>query len=239
MLNIENLHVRYGGIRALKGVSIHVEENKIVALLGSNGAGKSTTVRAVSGVAPIQSGNISFSGKSLNGLSVHEIQRLGLVQIPEGRKIFSNLTVKENLIMGAYHTRYKVEVSKRMDRILHTFPALESKLDQKGGTLSGGQQQMLAIGRALIGSPKLMMMDEPSLGLAPMMVSEVFRVIQEIRAEGVTIFLIEQNADAALRVADEAYVMETGTIVLHGSGAALMDHPMVKQAYLGHPISDA
>ncbi len=239
MLSIENLHVKYGGIHALKGVSIHVEENKIVALLGSNGAGKSTTVRAVSGVAPIQSGTISFAGKSLNGLSAHAIQRLGLVQIPEGRKIFSNLTVRENLFMGSYHTRNKAEVSKRMERILDTFPALEPKLDQKGGTLSGGQQQMLAIGRALICGPRLMMMDEPSLGLAPMMVGEVFRVIQEIRAEGVTIFLIEQNADAALRVADEAYVMETGSIVLHGSGADLMNHPMVKQAYLGHPISDA
>jgi branched-chain amino acid transport system ATP-binding protein len=239
MLSIENLHVRYGGIHALKGVSIHVRENKIVALLGSNGAGKSTTVRAVSGVAPIQSGTISFAGKSLNGLSAHEIQRLGLVQIPEGRKIFSNLTVRENLFMGAYNTRNKAEVSKRMERILNTFTALESKLDQKGGTLSGGQQQMLAIGRALISSPRLMMMDEPSLGLAPMMVGEVFRVIQEIRAEGVTIFLIEQNADAALRVADDAYVMETGTIVLHGSGTDLMNHPMVKQAYLGQPIPDA
>lgn len=239
MLTIDNLHVRYGGIHALKGVSIHVQESKIVALLGSNGAGKTTTVRAVSGLAPIKSGTISFCGAQLNGLPVHKIQRLGLVQIPEGRKIFSNLSVKENLIMGAYHIQSKAEVLQRMERIFHAFPVLESKLGQKGGTLSGGQRQMLAIGRALISNPRLMMMDEPSLGLAPMMVSEVFRVIQEIRDEGVTIFLIEQNADAALRVADEAYVMETGRIVLHGTGADLVNDPMVKQAYLGYPIPDA
>jgi len=239
MLRIDDLHVRYGGIHALKGVTLHVEESKIVALLGSNGAGKTTTVRAVSGLSPISSGIISFCGKQLNGLPVHKIQRLGLVQIPEGRKIFSNLSVRENLIMGAYHIQSKAEVKQTMDRIFRAFPVLETKLEQKGGTLSGGQRQMLAIGRALVSNPRLMMMDEPSLGLAPMMVSEVFRVIEEIRTAGVTIFLIEQNADAALRVADEAYVMETGRIVLHGTGADLVNDPMVKQAYLGHPIPDA
>jgi branched-chain amino acid transport system ATP-binding protein len=233
MLQIEDLHVRYGGIHSLKGISLDVTEQRIVTLLGSNGAGKSTTVRAVSGLVPIAAGNISFQGRRINGLPPHEIQKLGLVQVPEGRKIFVNLTVRENLIMGAYHNRDKDDINRSMHRIFSAFPVLESRLEQRGGTLSGGEQQMLAIGRAMMSKPKLLMMDEPSLGLAPMVVAEVFRVIKEIRGEGVTVFVIEQNADAALKIADHAFVMETGRIVLQGSGTELLDNPIVKEAYLG------
>lgn len=238
MLHIHELHVRYGGIRALKGISLEVTEEKIATLLGSNGAGKSTTVRAVSGIVPIAAGEIRFQGRLLNGLPPHEIQKLGLVHVPEGRKIFSNLSVRENLIMGAYNNRDKADIGRTMERVFATFPKLESRLEQPGGTLSGGEQQMLAIGRAMMSKPKLLMMDEPSLGLAPMVVTEVFKVIEEIRGEGVTVFVIEQNADAALRIADEAFVMETGRIVLRGAGLDLIDNPMVKEAYLGHAATD-
>jgi branched-chain amino acid transport system ATP-binding protein len=238
MLQINNLYVRYGGIQALKGISLDVTAEKIATLLGSNGAGKSTTVRAISGIAPVESGEIRFQGRLLNGLPPHEIQKLGLVHVPEGRKIFGNLSVRENLIMGAYNNRDKTDVSRTMERVLATFPALESRLEQRGGTLSGGKQQMLAIGRAMMSKPKLLMMDEPSLGLAPMVVTEVFKVIEEIRSEGVTVFVIEQNADAALRIADEAFVMETGKIVLRGAGLELIDNPMVREAYLGQAAVD-
>lgn len=239
MLAVEKLHVKYRGIHALKGISFEVRPNKIVALLGSNGAGKSTTVRAISGIVPITAGLIRFEGRSLNDMPPHAIQRLGLVQVPEGRKIFANLTVHENLVMGAYHEKDKLDIARRMERILKIFPILKSKKDAHGATLSGGQQQMLAIGRALMSKPKLLMMDEPSLGLAPMVVAEVFRVIQEIREEGITVLLIEQNADAALKIADEAFVLETGNIVLKGQGLELLHHPLIKQAYLGHAVSDA
>ncbi len=197
MLEITDLHVSYGGIHALKGISLHVKERSIVTLLGSNGAGKSTTVRAVSGIVPPGAGQMSFEGQVLNGMPAHEIQRLGLVQVPEGRKIFANLTVRENLIMGAYNNRDTRDVGRLMARVFSMFPLLETRFEQLGGTLSGGEQQMLAIGRALMSAPKLLMMDEPSLGLAPLVVAEVFRIIKEIRSEGVTVFLIEQNANAA------------------------------------------
>jgi branched-chain amino acid transport system ATP-binding protein len=239
MLVIENLHVKYRGIHALKGVSFEVRPQQIVALLGANGAGKSTTVRAISGVVPITSGLISFDGQPLNGKPAHAIQRMGLVQVPEGRKIFANLTVHENLVMGAYHVREKQRITQRMEEIFKVFPVLRAKKDARGGSLSGGQQQMLAIGRALMSQPRLLMMDEPSLGLAPMMVAEVFRVIQEIRERGITVLLIEQNADAALKIADEGLVLETGSIVLQGHGQELLHHPLIKQAYLGHAVADA
>jgi branched-chain amino acid transport system ATP-binding protein len=233
MLRIDNLHVRYGGISALKGISLTVGERKIVTLLGANGAGKSTTVRAVSGMVPIASGDVLFRGESVRNRPVHAIQRLGLVHVPEGRKIFANLTVLENLIMGAYNNRDKADMARTKERVFSTFPILASRHAQLGGTLSGGEQQMLAIGRALMSRPKLLMMDEPSLGLAPMVVAEVFRIIQEIRDEGVTVFLIEQNANAALRIADHAFLLETGKIVLEGSGLELLKNTRVKQAYLG------
>jgi branched-chain amino acid transport system ATP-binding protein len=233
MLEIDDLHVQYGGIYALKGISLTVREGWIVSLLGSNGAGKSTTVRAVSGTVPINAGEIRFEGRVINKMPAHGIQQLGLVQVPEGRKIFANLKVRENLLMGAYNNRDKIDVERLMSRVFSIFPVLEMRLDQLGGTLSGGEQQMLAIGRALMSGPKLLMMDEPSLGLAPLLVAEVFRIIQEIRREGVTVFLIEQNANAALKIADYALLLETGRIVLEGSGKEFLDDPRVRQAYLG------
>ncbi len=236
MLEIQDLHVNYGGIQALKGISLRVEEKRIVSLLGANGAGKSTTVRAVSGIVPINSGQIVFQGQPITRTPAHVIQRLGLVHIPEGRKIFANLTVRENLIMGAYNNNDKADVSKTTEMVLDTFPVLASRIEQLGGTLSGGEQQMLAIGRAMMSKPKLLTMDEPSLGLAPMIVAEVFRIIERIRNDGVTVFLIEQNANAALKVADYTYLLETGKIVLEGSGAELLDNPKIKQAYLGETL---
>ncbi len=239
MLSIEDLRVSYGGIQALRGISLEVRENCIMTLLGANGAGKSTTIRAASGMVPILSGRISFLGQRLNSMPAHEIQRLGLVHIPEGRKVFANLTIKENLLMGAYHNRDTRDIARTMKRVFSYFPVLESRLKQLGGTLSGGEQQMLAIGRAMMSKPKLLMMDEPSLGLAPLMVAEVFRIIREIRDEGATVFLVEQNANAALKIADHAYILETGTIVLSGHGDELLNNPHVKEAYLGHQVSAA
>jgi branched-chain amino acid transport system ATP-binding protein len=233
MLEIDELHVKYGGIHALKGISVNVEEKRIVTLLGANGAGKTTTIKAASGMVPITAGEIRFLGRSLKSVPAHEIQRLGLVHVPEGRKIFANLTVRENLIMGAYNNNDKSDVARTMERIFATFPILETRSDQLGGTLSGGEQQMLAIGRAMMSRPRLLMMDEPSLGLAPMVVAEVFRVIEQIRKEGVTIFLIEQNANVALKIADHAFLLETGNIVMEGSGEEFLNNPRVKQAYLG------
>lgn len=233
MLQIEDLHVSYGGIRALKGVSLRVGAKEIVSLLGSNGAGKSTTVRAISGLITTKSGTILFDGKAINGLAPHKIQRLGLVHIPEGRKVFANLTIRENLLMGAYYTREKTKLTKLFDQVYDMFPILVSKTQQFAGTLSGGEQQMLAIGRAIMSQPRLLMMDEPSLGLAPMIVADVFRIIEKIREEGVTIFLIEQNANLALKIADYAFLIENGTISLEGRGTELLKDPRVKQAYLG------
>ncbi len=233
MLKITDLHVKYGGIHALRGISLEVRAKQIVSLLGANGAGKSTTVRAASGIVPIYKGEISFQGRTLNKMKAHEIQKLGLVHVPEGRKIFANLTVYENLIMGAYNNNDKSDVESGMGHIFEIFPILKDRVNQLGGTLSGGEQQMLAIGRALMSKPKLLMMDEPSLGLAPLVVAEVFNIITRIRDEGVTIFLIEQNANAALAVADMAYLLETGSIALQGSGSDLLNDEMIKNVYLG------
>lgn len=233
MLEIENLHVWYGGIHALKGVSLTVKRKQIVTLLGSNGSGKSTTIRAISGIVPIGDGQIRFEGASLNKIPAHSIQKRGLVHVPEGRKIFRNLTVRENLMMGAYNVKVKHVVAQSIERVLSVFPPLKSRLGQLGGTLSGGEQQMLAVGRAMMSTPKVLMMDEPSLGLAPMVVAEVFRVIQEIRTEGVTLFVVEQNANAALKIADYAFLLETGRVVLQGSGTELLDNPRVRETYLG------
>jgi branched-chain amino acid transport system ATP-binding protein len=233
MLQIEDLHVNYGGIHALKGVSIEVGSKEIVTLLGANGAGKSTTVRAVSGLAKAQAGAILFEGKPIKNIAPDKIQRLGLVHIPEGRKVFANLTIRENLLMGAYYTREKKRLNSLFGQVYDIFPVLASRGQQMAGTLSGGEQQMLAIGRALMSQPRLLMMDEPSLGLAPMIVADVFRIIEKIRSEGVTVFLIEQNANAALKIADYAFLLENGTIMLEGPGYELLRNPKVKQAYLG------
>lgn len=233
MLQIEDLHVSYGGIKALKGISIEVGSGEIVSLLGSNGAGKSTTVRAISGLAPIGSGEINFNGTRLKGMSPQRIQRLGLAHVPEGRRVFANLTVDENLLMGAYNNRDKSAVNQLFERFFETFPALNNKRKQLAGTLSGGEQQMLAIGRAMMSTPRLLIMDEPSLGLAPLVVADVFNVIKRIRKEGVTVLLIEQNANAALRISDYAFLLENGRISLEGTGPELLNDPRVKSAYLG------
>ncbi len=233
MLQVEDLHVSYGGIKALKGISIEVGPGEIVSLLGSNGAGKSTTVRAISGLVPIGSGEISFNGIRLKGMSPHKIQRLGLAHVPEGRKVFANLTVNENLLMGAYNNHDKSDILKLLFRFFSIFPALNDKRQQLAGTLSGGEQQMLAIGRAMMSKPKMLVMDEPSLGLAPLVVSDVFNVIKQIRTEGVTVLLIEQNANAALKISDYAFLLENGRLSLEGKGLELLNDPRVKSAYLG------
>jgi branched-chain amino acid transport system ATP-binding protein len=239
MLDIRDLHVHYDGIHALKGVTLQVGEKRIVTLLGANGAGKSTTVRAISGIVPASSGEILFQGIPISKKPAHLIQRLGLVHVPEGRKVFANLTVRENLMMGAYNNRDKAEVNEITDMVLSKFPILKERTAQLGGTLSGGEQQMLAVGRAMMSKPRLLIMDEPSLGLAPMVVAEVFRIIEQIRNEGVTVFLIEQNANAALKIADYAYLLETGRIVLEGTGEKLLNNPKIKQAYLGESSETA
>lgn len=233
MLQIEDLHVSYGGIKALKGISIEVGKGEIVSLLGSNGAGKSTTVRAISGLVSIGSGEINFKGIRLKGMSAHKIQRLGLAHVPEGRKIFSNLTVNENLLMGAYNNYDKSDVRRLFELFFRTFPAMDRKGEQMAGTLSGGEQQMVAIGRAMMSKPELLVMDEPSLGLAPLVVNDVFNVIEQIRQEGTTVLLIEQNANAALKISDYAFLLENGRISLEGTGMELLNDSRVRTAYLG------
>jgi branched-chain amino acid transport system ATP-binding protein len=236
MLEVRDLVVSYGGIRALKGISFNVPDGQIVSLIGANGAGKSTTVRAISGLVRAAGGSILFDNKEILNLPAHQIVALGICQIPEGRKIFANLTVLENLYMGAYMRRDKEGIKQDLQRIFDIFPRLRERLRQTAGTLSGGEQQMLAVARALMARPKLLMMDEPSLGLAPIMVREVFNIIKEINQRGVTILLIEQNAMAALRIANYGYVLETGSIVLEGTGQQLINNPSVRQAYLGEVV---
>ena len=222
MLKIENLHVSYGGIRALRGVSLEVPDGKIVTLIGANGAGKSTTLRTISGLIKADSGSITYDGQELLGQPIYKILEKGIAMVPEGRRVFTNLTVRENLKVGAY-----------LDWVYSLFPRLKERDWQLAGTLSGGEQQMLAVGRALMSRPKLMMMDEPSLGLAPLVVKGIFEIIQEINRQGVTVLLIEQNANMALKTADIGYVLETGEITLSGSGRELLANEAVKKAYLG------
>jgi branched-chain amino acid transport system ATP-binding protein len=233
LLSIENLSVRYGGITALHGVSIAVEQGEIVTLIGANGAGKSTTLRAVSGLCKCAEGRIVFDGKNLAGLAAHKILRLGLAQVPEGRGIFPNLTVDENLDLGAFVRKHGKELADDRERVFVLFPRLKERLKQRAGTLSGGEQQMLAIGRALLARPRLLLLDEPSLGLAPQLVQTIFRIIREINASGTTIFLVEQNAHMALQVAHRAYVLEVGSVVMQGDAKQLAASDEVKKAYLG------
>ena len=233
LLAIENLSVHYGAIQALHGVSIAVEPGEIVTLIGANGAGKSTTLRAVSGLVKASGGTISFDGKNLAGLAAHKILRLGLAQVPEGRGIFLNLTVDENLDLGAFARKNRKEVESDRERVFDLFPRLKERLSQRAGTLSGGEQQMLAIGRALLARPRLLLLDEPSLGLAPQLVQTIFRIIREINASGTTIFLVEQNAHMALRIAHRAYVLEVGSVVMQGDAKQLAASDEVKKAYLG------
>ena len=233
MLKIENLHVYYGGIHALKGISMEVPEGKIVTLIGANGAGKSTTLRTIVGLVKPKEGKIFYQGEDITGKPSHYIVKKGIALVPEGRKVFVNLTVYENLLMGGYNRPEDEEFKKDLDYVFSLFPRLLERKNQLAGTLSGGEQQMLALGRALMSRPKLMMLDEPSLGLAPKLVEDVFKSIQEIHKKGTTILLIEQNAMAALQIADYGYVLETGKIVLEGTGEELLHNEDVKKAYLG------
>ena len=233
LLSIRDLVVHYGVVRALSGISLEVPEGRIVALIGANGAGKSTTLRAISGLVRPTSGAIAFQGRSIAGLPSHEIVAKGVAQAPEGRGIFLNLTVKENLDLGAYLRRDRAGVDADRERAYALFPILKERSSQVSGTLSGGEQQMLAVGRALMSRPTLLLLDEPSLGLAPQFVDRIFQVIQEINEAGVSLLLVEQNANMALQVAHHAYVLETGAIVMQGSGAELLASPDVRKAYLG------
>ena len=233
MLEIKDLHVSYGGIQALRGVSLNVPDGKIVTLIGANGAGKSTLMRTISGLVKAQSGSILWNGQELLGKPIDQIVSSGIAMSPEGRRGFADLTVLENLKIGAYLRKDKAETEKDLEWVYSLFPRLKERSWQSAGTLSGGEQQMLAVGRALMSKPKLLMLDEPSLGLAPIVVREIFDIIRTVNQQGITVLLNEQNANMALKVADYAYVLETGTLTLSGTGAELLTNEQVKAAYLG------
>jgi len=233
MLKVQDLHVYYGGIHALKGISIEVPKGKVVTLIGCNGAGKSSTLRAIAGLIKNKKGRITYNGTDLSNRGPVDIVKAGIVMSPEGRRIFPHLTVLENLRLGAYSRSDEAQIVKDVEWIFELFPKLRDRKDQKGGTLSGGEQQMLALGRALMSAAEVVMMDEPSLGLAPMLVKEVFDIIAAINRQGKTVLLVEQNAFAALKIADYAYVLEVGAIVLEGTGAQLIADDRVRSAYLG------
>jgi branched-chain amino acid transport system ATP-binding protein len=232
MLSINDLHVYYGAIHALKGISIQVNEGEIVSIIGSNGAGKSTLLRTISGLVKSRTGSITFLGQQHTNLPAHLVVQCGIVQSPEGRRIFTNMSVLENLKLGAF-CRKDAGIETDMEMVLNLFPRLRERIKQNAGTLSGGEQQMLAIGRALMARPKVLLLDEPSLGLAPNLVAEIFSIIERINREGTTVLLVEQNAHRALDLAARAYVLETGRIVLSDTGKALLSNPSVREAYLG------
>ena len=232
LLKVNDLNVYYGAIHALKGVSFEVNEGEIVTLIGANGAGKSTTLKTISGILRSKTGSIEFEGEDITKLPPHKLPSLGVAHVPEGRRIFQQLTVKENLEMGAY-TRPASEIKPSIEDVFKRFPRLEERKNQVAGTLSGGEQQMLAMGRALMCRPKLMMLDEPSMGLAPLLVQQIFDIIKELNEQGTTILLVEQNAKMALSIADRAYVLETGKIVMQGDAKAMLSDESVKKAYLG------
>ena len=233
LLDVEGIETYYGNIKALKGVSLTVEEGEIVTLIGSNGAGKSTTLRTISGLSPARKGVVRFDGKDITALPAQEIVSLGVAQSPEGRHTFQRMTVRENLDLGAYLRRDKAGISEDMDRIFDLFPRLKERERQKAGTMSGGEQQMLAIGRALMAKPKLLLLDEPSMGIAPILVDRIYETIQEINRQGMTILLVEQNANYALGVSRRGYVLETGAVALSDDSAKLRTNPEVQKAYLG------
>ena len=233
LLEVNDLNVFYGAIHALQGVSFTLDEGEVVTLIGANGAGKSTTLRAISGLLRSRTGFVKFRGQDISTMPAEQIVRLGISQVPEGRKIFAPLTVRENLDMGAYTRKNAAENHAAMQRVFASFPRLKERINQLGGTLSGGEQQMLAMGRALMSQPKLLLLDEPSMGLSPILTEEIFRIIKEINSHGTTILLVEQNALMALSVAHRAYVLETGNIVLQGSAADVRNNPQVRNAYLG------
>ncbi len=233
MLQVKDINVYYGAIHAIKGISLEVSDGEIVALIGSNGAGKSTTLRTISGLMKPKSGSIIYDDKDITGKPAHKIVSMGLCQVPEGRRVFANMTVLENLEMGAYTRKDKDGIARDMKKVFESFPRLLERKEQLAGTLSGGEQQMLAMGRALMSKPKLLLMDEPSMGLAPLLVKEIFNIIKEINASGTTILLVEQNANMALSIADKAYVLETGRITLSGTAKELASSEAVRKAYLG------
>lgn len=234
LLSVNNLQVAYGVISAIQGISLHIDRGEIVTLIGANGAGKTTLLRTISGLIRPRQGSIRWNdGEELVGMPAHSIVRLGISHVPEGRQIFPNLTVRENLILGGYQEYSTARLREAEDRVNSIFPVLAERRNQRAGTLSGGEQQMLAIGRALMARPKLLLLDEPSLGLAPLIVRKIFQIIREINAQGTTIFLVEQNAHMALTVAHRGYVLQTGRVILADSASNLLEHPDVKKAYLG------
>lgn len=233
MLQVEDLNVYYGAIHALQGVSFHVEEGEIVTLIGANGAGKSTTLRSISGLLRPRTGRIVFRGQELTTMPAERIVKMGISQVPEGRKIFAPLTVRENLLMGAYTRKEQSEIEASLATVFQSFPRLKERIGQLGGTLSGGEQQMLATARGVMSKPTLLLLDEPSMGLSPILVEEIFRIILEINKQGTAILLVEQNAQMALSIAKRAYVLETGRIVLEGNAREIAENPQVKSAYLG------
>jgi branched-chain amino acid transport system ATP-binding protein len=233
LLEVDNMHSYYGHIHALQGVSLTVEEGEVVTLIGSNGAGKTTTLRSIHGILPPKEGRIIFKGEEIQGTPAHDMIGKGIAQSPEGRKIFSRMTVLENLEMGAYHRNDRSEIRRDMDRVFDLFPRLKERTKQEAGTMSGGEQQMLAIGRALMSRPKLLLLDEPSMGLAPVLVERIFEIIREINNQGTTILLVEQNANVALEIASRGYVLETGKIVNSAPAEKLREDPKVREAYLG------
>ncbi len=233
LLEIENMHSYYGHIHALQGISLTVEEGEVVTLIGSNGAGKTTTLRSIHGILPPKEGRIIFAGEEIQGTPAHELIGRGISQSPEGRKIFFRMTVLENLEMGAYHRNDSSEIRQDMDRVFELFPRLKERTKQEAGTMSGGEQQMLAIGRALMSRPKLLLLDEPSMGLAPVLVERIFQTIREVNEQGTTILLVEQNANVALEIATRGYVLETGKIVNSAPAEKLREDPKVREAYLG------
>lgn len=233
MLDVQNLEVHYGAIRAIRGISFTVNRGEVITLIGSNGAGKTTTLHAISNILKKTAGSVIFNDTDITNLSPNDIVRSGLVQSPEGRRVFADLSVRENLEMGAYTRKDRQGIARDMDKVFSLFPRLKERFRQHAGTLSGGEQQMLAIGRSLMANPVLLLLDEPSMGLAPILVDEIFSIIETINREGTTILLVEQNAFKALRIADRAYILETGTIVQSGTGAELLSDDAVKKAYLG------
>ncbi|MBE0601930.1 MAG: ABC transporter ATP-binding protein [Firmicutes bacterium] len=233
MLNIDNLVVNYGAIQALRGISLEVNEGEIVSLIGANGAGKTTTLHAITGLIPIKSGKVKYLGTDLNKVDASEIVTLGLAHVPEGRQVFTRMTVMENLLMGAYTRKDHAAIANDLKKVYKHFPRLEERTKQIAGTLSGGEQQMVAMGRAMMSAPKLIVMDEPSMGLSPILVKEVFSIIEDMHKEGITILLVEQNAKMALSVSDRAYVLENGKISMTGNAHDLLDDEKVRRAYLG------
>jgi len=233
LLKITGLQVAYGGIKAVKGVDLHVNEGELVTLIGSNGAGKTTTMKAITGSLPPASGDIEYLGKNIKGKGAWDLVRDGLAMVPEGRGVFSRMTIIENLQMGAYIRNDKAEIAADMEKMFTIFPRLRERKDQLAGTMSGGEQQMLAMGRALMSRPKVLLLDEPSMGLSPIMVDKIFEVVREVSAQGVTILLVEQNASRALGIADRGYVMESGIVTMNGDAKDLLSDPRVRAAYLG------